>query len=587
MRKQLLIFWISCLLLVGVWVFLFLDFFPNNNGKIGHDYAYFLPQLLVGFYWFNENGIVSVPYFSPAFCAGVPYYVNPQNLYFSVPQFLSFVTNPLNAVIITFVIFAIIGFSGCYLLLKKVFCCSTWAVILGATLFLFNGFYAYRVVIGHLTFHGFMLVPLIVYFLLYKVKDNDLFLNLFFAVLASISASYLVYSGGAHMLLPIALAVLAIILIYAIRHEVNFSLLKRFAMTVCILPMLSASKVVAGFSTIQQLPRDAYPLPGVDNVFSAIILPLKLLFYSAESSSHFFTNMFWRLGRHEFEFGVTIVPLLIVLFWLTTLLKNNPELPKIKKSSMLYFSGFILVLFIPIAVNFYTPEFNATLKSIPILKNSANLVRWYLLYIPVTVVLASIVFDLAKLGSAKKVVALGLIGVIIWSNIFEDKSYYHNQPYNPRPVLENYDYIKAGGNVRNIMQVRNSKVTDASYIAGTSRLNCYEALFGYRHEFFPQKHRLSEGDALQISNGFFNMKNPSCYTYPKVNNCRPGDHFSIHDEKDLIAFLEYKPYNFKISTVQQTANIISIFTALISLILICFMFIKYICTKILRWTPTR
>ena len=101
---------------------LFADYFFNVRG-IGHDYSYFLPALLDGVYRFKNHGFR--PYlFSPAFCGGLPVMANPQSMVYSTPQLLSYLTNPLNAVYLTFLIFAQLGYLGFYLLLRFSFRCQ-------------------------------------------------------------------------------------------------------------------------------------------------------------------------------------------------------------------------------------------------------------------------------------------------------------------------------------------------------------------------------------------------------------------------------------------------------------------------------
>jgi len=62
--------------------------------------------------------------------------------------------------------FAVIGYAGMYLLLRGPFEIDRIGALLGATIMLFNGFFAYRMIIGHVAFHSFMLTPLLAYCLL-------------------------------------------------------------------------------------------------------------------------------------------------------------------------------------------------------------------------------------------------------------------------------------------------------------------------------------------------------------------------------------------------------------------------------------
>ncbi|MCK5451521.1 MAG: hypothetical protein KAI70_07135, partial [Candidatus Omnitrophica bacterium] len=151
---------------------IFRHYFPNVNGNMGHDYSFFLPALLDGYFWFHKNGLLEIPWFTPSFCGGSLNYININNGYYTLPQFITFFTDPVTAVRLTFVIFAGIGLSGFYFLLRRAFFFSPAGSYLCATLFLFNGFYAHRMIVGHLGYFSFMLLPFITFFLLRPIPDE-------------------------------------------------------------------------------------------------------------------------------------------------------------------------------------------------------------------------------------------------------------------------------------------------------------------------------------------------------------------------------------------------------------------------------
>ncbi|HEB73223.1 MAG TPA: hypothetical protein ENI77_11490, partial [Nitrospirae bacterium] len=142
------------------------DFFPNRYGKLGHDYSIIMTRLLDGYYWGEVNGIFQVPWFTPSFCGGIPAFGSTNNFYYSVPQFFTFFVDPLSSVYFTILLFALIGFAGFYLLAKEAFGIGQGAAIYGSLLFMFNGFYMSRMIIGHFMYHAFALVPLICFFML-------------------------------------------------------------------------------------------------------------------------------------------------------------------------------------------------------------------------------------------------------------------------------------------------------------------------------------------------------------------------------------------------------------------------------------
>src|SRR5215213_11843253 len=84
-------------------------FFPGADGLIGADYRWFFPTLVAGQAWFQRNGWLSIPHFTPAFCGGVPLFANPQSVAYSLPQLLLVPLGPINAMLATLVISAVVG----------------------------------------------------------------------------------------------------------------------------------------------------------------------------------------------------------------------------------------------------------------------------------------------------------------------------------------------------------------------------------------------------------------------------------------------------------------------------------------------
>jgi len=146
-------------LLLAVYALTYLPFLPNGQGALGNDYSLWLPDLLAGYFWHLRNGLLALPWFSPSQCGGIPFYADPQVAYLSVPQFLTFVMPPVEAVQTGFMLFAAAGFLGAFSLARINFCLSLPAALLAGTLFMFNEFYAARMLVGHLTYQPFMLTP--------------------------------------------------------------------------------------------------------------------------------------------------------------------------------------------------------------------------------------------------------------------------------------------------------------------------------------------------------------------------------------------------------------------------------------------
>ena len=120
--------------------FSFIGLLVTPDGTMGHDYRFFLPVLLSGYFWYQTNGLTPVPWFSPSQCGGLPFLGDLQVPYYSVPQALTLLQPPSDAVATTFLVFAAVGFLGAYGLLRFAFRTSPWISAAGAVIFMFNGF---------------------------------------------------------------------------------------------------------------------------------------------------------------------------------------------------------------------------------------------------------------------------------------------------------------------------------------------------------------------------------------------------------------------------------------------------------------
>jgi hypothetical protein len=87
-----------------------------------------------------------------------------------------------------------------------------------------------------------------------------------------------------------------------------------------------------------------------------------------------------------------------------------------------------------------------------------------------------------------------------------------------------------------------------SMAQGQSQLFCYDALFGYGLENFPQG-ALHPGSVFEQtptpSGPMLNLKNPACYVFPEANACKPGDPFKASDIDQARRFVSYRPFSWR------------------------------------------
>ena len=570
--------------------------FPDAQGQLGEDYSFILPSLLNGYYWFKTNSFFEVPWFSPAFCGGQPYFADVQSMYYSIPQFLSFIIDPLTSVYFSILLFASAGFWCMYLLLNQIFSLSTKTTLLGSALFMFNGFYTHRMIVGHFGFQGFMLIPLVAYLLLkptVKEEGRIKLSSLLNATGVGLCLTYWLQSGFTSLIIPGSLAVLAIVCLYSPTPKEWRVFLERSIIASLIALSLCAAKLVAGIGFMSNFQRSDYLLPGIDGVIYAINLLLSALFDSPANPQ--LTNLQITLGPQEWDFSVTIIPLFLII--LRGLLANFFTTKKPihhKKRSIIALTLLVIILLIPLFLNIYTPQWNAILKQTPILKSSSSLLRWWLIYIPVVIIYASIILERCVYfkNSQTQIVIIGLLGILSL-NAFKYHSYFHQSDYRPDTVLIAYQAAANGGHIPIIEQI--TAITDKegqilttinrndSLASGSSQLRCYNPSFGYGLEKLPFK-SLHTGNIYEVSNGELNLKNPACYVFPHENHCELGAHFSFEDKEHAISFAHYKPYTFAISEAQKIANLITKFSlALVSgfLILTAIMFFTEVTRKMI------
>jgi hypothetical protein len=560
-------------LLLLVYAAIFLPLLPDRDGSLGHDYSMWLPYLLAGYFWFHENGLWAIPWFTPGFCGGIPYLPNPQMGYYSLPQFLTFVVPPVTAVRASLLIFAVLGYAGFYLLARRSFKTGAWAAVLGAALFMFNGFHAHRMLIGHLTFHGFMLMPLAAWFILPGRLESKKDSRLGAILGGGLVFAYMFHSGAVH-LIPVAAAAIAgaAIMLAWLRgwsSEAWLELLLRSGAAVGLALSLSAARLVATIAYVRQFPRDLYPLPGMSTVWDMLVVVFQSLFFGPahELAAAGMVNFQWRLNRHEFEFGVTFFPLLLLLAGLVWIgfawVRTRPALKDLRPH-VVPALALLAIFSLPIILNWYTPAWNLLLKQVPFIKSSTNLFRWIAFYIPLVILASVLAFDRLKpFRRVRPWLALGGVAVVVFLTATADRTYYARQGYKAETIEAAYERVRAGRGTPRIDRIiafvddqgRFATPIDRndSLIEGGSQALCYDPIFGYRLEAFPFK-SLRPGPVTDVREGALNIKNPACFVYPTENNCRPGDHYAIEEEGMAKAFVNYRPVDFSVPLVQELAN---------------------------------
>ena len=188
--------------------------------------------------------------------------------------------------------------------------------------------------------------------------------------------------------------------------------------------------------------------------------------------------------------------------------------------------------------------------------------------------------------------------VILIQNYNYKKNFYYDQKYNPvnfKKLHNDEDGIKnlKVKNIALITDKNNNPVLTIQrnnlFIHELSPMICYQTMFGYKSEFMPKnnlkfdkKNKISEnlfyytGNPKSVIEDKLNFLNPSCFIFPKENNCIPGDMFKKTQINELENFLNYKTFKFKLSKLQKIFNYISLISLIFSICFITYYLIKKI-----------
>ncbi len=549
MNRARVLFLAGLVLVLACGAWSVLPLLPGPGGELGHDYAYFLPRLLAGDYFFARNGPFALPWFSPAFGAGLPFYAHPASSYVSLPQWLSFLVDPLRALQLAYVATLVAGFAGMWLLLRRVFALSAGAALVGAVLFALNGFHSARFLVGHLSLHSSVLAPLIAYLLLRELPGEARarrWRALLDGLLAGIALAYLFQSGNVYGLPPVLLAVLASACLAHLAGRTTRGFAPRLALALAVALALCASKLEAGMAYLASFPREGYPLPGARSALGLARVLFQALFLAPPTAlgNRGFEGLAFPLGEHEWDFRVGPLALLLVaggaLAWLVRT-RGRPKLAPLPLALLL------LVLAIPFVLNLHGERWTPFLKSLPLLKSSSSFVRWFFAYVPVLAVLAALACERLRLARFPDLVPLAaaLAGALLL--VRTDRASYRVETFDSAPIVAAWRTradpppIRAVG-VPPIVdgQYRLDGRRDALLVSGQSQLLTYEPLFGYRLEWRPRG-PVRAGDALREENGAFNFQDPRLFLGPDAQGRAPGAPFLAAERATLERFLDYGP----------------------------------------------
>jgi len=510
---------------------------PLKGKYLGHDYYHYVTRILIGSIFFWQNGL-KIPHYTPSLCGGTPFFADPQSMYFSLPQWLSFLIEPLYATYLSIIIFYIIGYLGFYKLLRTKPGCGIYLSHFGALLFILNGFSFSHLLVGHITHHSYLLFPWILYFLV----KGELKKNFFDISVFSLLWIYTFYSGGMHIIVVFSIGLflfLPLLLSIKIKEGVSFL---SFSFWSFIFVFFSCSgKLIASYFFSKNFASQPIDSSNLNPFF----LFWQYFWFDLEN-----TPLSIKFGR--FSFGpweyigfiskIIFLALPFLVFWV------------LKKKKWALFTSYLILFFIVVVlasggrINSHLPFFKSYHNPIKILSSFIPFFIW------------GFIFFLNYIKELKLIktswVKTFILVISSLTLIFEFLSY--SKFFVRNPLVWGYVYpnglfqkLKKMGKLPPVRSI-NAKymVDDAGILHGSTSLKCYEPMFGYRRDAL--KADLSVGPVSMIKNNYFNITHPGCLIYPKHFNCSPWDNIKVDDKKNFELFISGEAPEWDVPFWQNT-----------------------------------
>jgi hypothetical protein len=534
----------------SVFILLFYSYFINS--RLGGDYAYFLPKLLDEYIHARTNGWLEPQWFTPSFCGGFVGLANPQSTYWSFPHILTTALNPRWSVFTTMLTFAMLGGLGLYLFLRLRY--SVWPSLVCSLLFASNGYHVSRMLEGHLVHHGFMLVPLVAWLIVANLTGRRTWTYWHRTAWIALALAYLLVSGAAPILpqwgftLLLCLAFAQAIGLMGLRASLSNLITGTMLGALIVSPLL-----LAKLSFMSLNPRSWSPLPQFESVFDSLIHGTAIILSPLRD-----TARLWRdvinpealLEWHEFEYGLTAFPLLILFAYLVMRFfdRNHPR-PTSTHDGRSGTILFTLLALLPFVVNGWLGEgFVRGLRALPILGSTSSLFRWYV--IPMTAVALICAPLLERLCTSRHawtgpaIASAALLAIALhYGYLIKPEIDSRSVVYDSAVIETAYDHQRrAPGHRIDRITASGDVQRNDTFVDGASQFLCYEAALGYHLQGL--RGRLAQGPIELEVDGRLNMFDPACYVYPHENGCASGARFATERRDAMLNFASYRPLPF-------------------------------------------
>ena len=547
---------------------------------IGADYRYFIPRLIDSQLHYHINGL-SIQWYTPSFGGGLPSYPNPQQIQFSLPQFLTGFFDPFRASLASILIFICLGMIGFYRLGKYSLEMGTISALAGALFFTFNGFMLQHMGIGHLTFMGFMLLPFVLSGLLSRYN------TLINGILLGWVISILLYGGGFYTIVYFVFSTfisLPLILFFQPGKFTLHTIAKNGFAGAVIAICLSASKLSAVLAFLRNFPRNIEDVYNNTLTQGLLSIPLQLAgtmtlspigILSGMSHKYAWDLLMTYTGSNLslWELDISLSPILFMILALGVFLgvkatiQNRATYIRDHWASLAW-----LLIALEITVEFIIARgpLYSTISQLPILDSLHVNPRYTsAMIMPISLLAGFILnsfFINAKLPEKNQMFAWFLI---TFGTLAFGLTYFalpidnlQRRQFDVSGSTVVWQQVQSGDTfpVDNIQtELRDQRVFDQH----ASTLTPYEVLFGYGMRSF--RPTLIPGSIYDIRNESYNMNDPSGFVFGEINGSKPFDQIPTKDLAKLTDLINRRQPAYLLPWWQIVANWISLFAMVTTL----------------------
>ncbi len=577
-------FWIIILIVLNVLIigFLLIRFLNRTYPIIGHDYRLFMPYMLDSYLHQKINGL-TIQWYTPSFTGGRPVFPNPEDLQFSLPQFLMWLFDPWTAILVSITIFIAIGFTATYYFLKKLVGLGSFASILGAVFFIANGFYFEHMAVGHITFQAFPLFAVVAIIFIHPRLPAWLG-----GLLLSLIVTILLYSG----IHNIPFFILAGMLLFPILYLIKPALLNWKRMAAIALwggiatALLCGSKISAIIYLMRFFPRlaqDNYTttlLTGMVGMVRQLLGSMTLTpiyralhFVSPRiSTTQAVIDMVHASGSTNgyWELDASLSPALLLLLTggAVAFLFRRPNLKApINKKRLIAIACLIFATWIVIEFTLAKGLIYPRIRDLPILASVRGNVRNICAFIFPLAVIGAVIFDrwTRNWRSKGKVLATFLLldGIALAALLtfgWVPHIYELDQIWAPfdmylcdyRPILATYNQIRYEGKTFPIeVVIPKASPWEVFQDQATNLIDPENVIFGRLNGY---RETLHAGSVYDVNNGYFNMINPTGYLFPEVNHSSMFEKIPVTDKAEMEAFVTRHQPDWKLPVLQQVLD---------------------------------